>query len=90
MTPSQRDDALTKGDEVDFDAFSKIIARLRSGDHRLREVNAKLKEYERREAEWQRKEAERESAKAELSKAISKRGIGEDVLREIEEKIKLL
>ena len=83
-------DALTKGDEVDFDTFSKIIARLRSGDHRLREVNAKLREYERREAEWERKEAERESAKAELSKAISKRGIGEDVMREIEEKIKLL
>ena len=83
-------DALTKGDEVDFDTFSKIIARLRSGDHHLREVNAKLREYERREAEWERKEAERESAKAELSKAISKRGIGEDVLREIEEKIKLL
>lgn len=83
-------DALTKGDEVDFDTFSKIIARLRSGDHRLREVNAKLKEYEHREAEWKRKEAERESTKAELSKAISKRGIGEDTLREIEEKIKLL
>ena len=83
-------DALTNGDEVDFDVFSKIIARLRSGDHRLREVNAKLREYEHRAAEWERKEAEREAAKAEFSKAISKRGIGEDTLREIEERIKLL
>ena len=53
-------------------------------------MKAKLREYERRAAEWERKEKEREAAKAELAKAISKRGIGEDVLREIEEKIKLL
>ena len=31
-------DALTKGDEVDFDTFSKIIARLRSGDRSKRKT----------------------------------------------------
>ena len=64
-------DSLTKGDEVDFDTFSKIIARLRSGDHRLREVNAKLKEYERRADEWERKEKEREAAKKAAIEAVA-------------------
>lgn len=83
-------DTLTSGEPIDFDTFSKIISRLRSGDHRLRELNAKLAEYKRREADWQREKAERDATKAELAKAVSKRGIGADVLREIEEKLKLL
>lgn len=81
-------DALTKGDEVDFDAFSKIIARLRSGDHRLREVNAKLREYERREAEWERKEAERESAKKKAIEDIrSGAGLSDEALAKLEAQI---
>lgn len=81
-------DALTKGDEVDFDAFSKIIARLRSGDHRLREVNAKLREYERREAEWERKEAEREAAKKKAIEDIrSGAGLSDEALAKLEAQI---
>lgn len=81
-------DALTKGDEVDFDAFSKIIARLRSGDHRLREVNAKLREYERREAEWRRIEKERESAKKKAMEDIRiGAGLSDEALAKLEAQI---
>lgn len=64
-------DTLTSGEPIDFDTFSKIISRLRSGDHRLRELNAKLAEYKRREEEWQRREAEREEAKKAAIEAVS-------------------
>lgn len=81
-------DALTKGDEVDFDAFSKIIARLRSGDHRLREVNAKLKEYERRATEWERKEKEREEAKRKAIADIRNGGgLSDEALAKLEAQI---
>ena len=76
--------------EYNISKMAQAVATLQASERKRLELKAKLREYERREAEWERKEAERESAKAELSKAISKRGIGEDVLREIEEKIKLL
>ena len=88
MLMQQVYDALTKGDEVDFDTFSKIIARLRSGDHRLREVNAKLREYERREAEWERKEAEREAAKKKAIEDIrSGAGLSDEALAKLEAQI---
>ena len=76
--------------EYNISKMAQAVATLQASERKRLELKAKLREYERREAEWERKEAEREAAKAELSKAISKRGIGEDVLREIEEKIKLL
>lgn len=76
--------------EYNISKMAQAVATLQASEQRRQELKAKLREYERRAAEWERKEKEREAAKAELSKAISKRGIGEDVLREIEEKIKLL
>lgn len=83
-------DLMASGEEYNITKIAQAISTLQAGEHRRRELSAKLKEYERRAAEWERKEKEREAAKAELAKAISKRGIGEDVLREIEEKIRLL
>lgn len=76
--------------EYNISKMAQAVATLQTSEQRRQELKAKLREYERRTAEWERKEKEREAAKAELAKAISKRGIGEDVLREIEEKIKLL
>lgn len=76
--------------EYNISKMAQAVATLQASEQRRQELKAKLREYERRAAEWERKEKEREAAKAELAKAISKRGIGEDVLREIEEKIKLL
>ncbi len=76
--------------EYNISKMAQAVATLQASERKRLELKAKLREYERREAEWERKEAEREAAKAELSKAISKRGIGEDVMREIEDKIKLL
>lgn len=84
-------DSLTKGDEVDYDTFSKIIARLRSGDHRLREVNAKLREYERRAEEYEREKAEREAAKKAAQERISQKGgISPEAMEEIDELLKLI
>ena len=76
--------------EYNISKMAQAVATLQASERKRLELKAKLREYERREAEWRRIEKEREAAKSELSTAISKRGIGEDVLREIEEKIKLL
>lgn len=76
--------------EYNISKMAQAVATLQASEQRRQELKAKLREYERRAAEWERKEKEREAAKTELAKAISKRGIGEDVLREIEEKIRLL
>lgn len=78
-------DTLTSGEPIDFDTFSKIISRLRSGDHRLRELNAKLAEYKRREEEWQRREAEREETKKRSLAALhSGGGLSDEALAKIE------
>ena len=83
-------DSLTKGDEVDYDTFSKIIARLRSGDHRLREVNAKLRESELRIEKFEREKAEREAAKKAAQERISKKGgISPEAMEEIDELLKI-
>lgn len=90
---------LKDGDEIDGKLHDLVLssARLtaqvranRESEGKLKLLEAKLAEFAREKAEWERREKEREAAKTELAKAISKRGIGEDVLREIEEKIKLL
>ncbi len=81
-------DSLTKGDDVDYDTFSKIIARLRSGDHRLREVNAKLREYERRAEEYEREKAEREAAKKKALKDLKDGGgLSDEAIAKIEQKL---
>lgn len=76
--------------EYNISKMAQAVATLQASERRRQELKAKLKEYERRAAEWERKEKEREEAKAELARAISKRGLSENTLREIEEKIKLL
>ena len=78
-------DALTAKDGViDFDTFSKIIARLRSGDHSQKALNAKLAEYKRKEAEWQRKENERKSALAAISENAKGKKITSEFLEEVQ------
>lgn len=76
--------------EYNISKMAQAVATLQASEQRRQELKAKLREYERRAAEWERREKEREAAKAELAKAISKRGLSENTLREIEEKIKLL
>lgn len=76
--------------EYNISKMAQTVATLQASEQRRQELKAKLREYERRAAEWERREKEREAAKAELAKAISKRGLSENTLREIEEKIKLL
>ena len=82
-------DTLTSGEPIDFDTFSKIISRLRSGDHRLRELNAKLAEYKRREEEWQRIEAERKAALAEIARKARGRKITPEFLDELQREMGL-
>lgn len=79
-------DALTAKDGViDFDTFSKIIARLRSGDHSQKALNAKLAEYKRKEAEWRHREKEREKTKKRSLAALqSGGGLSEEALAKIE------
>lgn len=77
-------DALTSGDNLDFDTFSKIIARLRTGDHRQRELNAKLREYERKESEWERKESERRTALAAIAETSSGKEITPEFIEEVQ------
>ena len=76
--------------EYNISKMAQAVATLQASEQRRQELKAKLREYERRAAEWERREKEREAAKAELARAISKRGLSENTLREIEEKIKLL
>lgn len=64
-------DELTGGGQIDFDTFSKIIARLRSGDHRQQALIVKLREAEREKLDWERREAEREAAKNAAIEAIN-------------------
>lgn len=71
-------DEITNGEKIDFDTFSKIISRLRSGDHRQRELSAKLKLLEAQIAENERREEERRAA----LKAISKKSVGKEITPE--------
>ena len=71
--------------KVDYNTVSKIIARLRSGDHRLIKLQAELNEFKAREAA-------RAEAKAQLGKDLKKSagGLSPEALAEIEERLKLL
>lgn len=81
-------DELTSGGQIDFDTFSKIISRLRSGDHQQSELAAKLKEYERRATEWERKEKEREEAKRKAIADIRNGGgLSDEALAKLEAQI---
>lgn len=81
-------DELTSGGQIDFDTFSKIISRLRTGDHRQRELTAKLKIAERRLAEIDAREAERESAKKKaIADLRSGGGLSDEALARLEAQI---
>ncbi len=71
-------DELTNGEKIDFDTFSKIISRLRSGDHRQRELSARLKLLEAQIAENERREEERKAA----LKAITAESVGKEITPE--------
>lgn len=71
-------DELTSGGQIDFDTFSKIIARLRSGDHQQQALIVKLRESERKNLDWERKEQERKAALA----ALSEKSVGKKITPE--------
>jgi len=77
--------------KIDYDTLSKIISRLRIGDHRLRELTAKLKEYERREEDYKRERAERDAAKtATIGELNSTPGITPEARENLIKKLKLM
>lgn len=81
-------DILMSGDKgLDINGLSKIVARLRSGDHRQRELEMKIAEYERAEAE---RKKQVEALKAKTARAKEGGGLSEERLKEIEEAINLL
>ena len=84
-------DEITNGEKIDFDTFSKIISRLRSGDHRQRELSAKLKLLEAQIAENERREAERKAAKEKTLNDLKKGGgLSEEALLKIEQHLSQL
>jgi len=75
------------GGNLDLNTLSKIIARLRTGDHRLRELEMKVAEFEQEAAERQ---AKVDALKAQAAKAKDGGGLTEETLQQIEEAINLL
>jgi len=65
---------IAKGGDIDLDLFSKVIARLRSGDARAKELEAKLEVYEREKREWARKAAEQQAAREAAIADVRKAG----------------
>jgi len=81
-------DILMSGDKgVDINGLSKIVARLRSGDHRQRELEMKIADYERAEAERQKQV---EALKDKARRAKESGGLNKQTLQEIEAELNML
>jgi len=75
---------MTGEDGVDINTLSKIISRLRTGDHAQRNLEMKIAEYERAEAERQKQV---EALKAKAQKAKEAGGLTEDAQAVVDELI---
>ena len=78
-------DILMSGDKgVDINALSKVVARLRIGDHRAKELEMKIADYEREAAERQ---AKVDALKAKAQKAKDGGGLTDDARAIVDELI---
>lgn len=84
MAKQQLFDELTRGEDIDLNVVTRIIARLSSSDTQVKRLQAQLDELERKNRERE------EKMKATLDKSKRKGGITPEALEEIESLLNMM